>query len=86
MMVTLLSRTTENNFLWKIMSKRDLITGKWMTRLKKRGRTQETTTCLYPKGYDSICETEHANSILGDIENICYTRRDCVKGDIYEGR
>ena len=68
------------------MSKRDLTTGKWTARLKKRGRSQEITTCLYPRGYDSICETERANSILGDLENIRYSKRGYMKGDLYEGR
>nr|BDD45739.1 hypothetical protein 42 [bacterium] len=68
------------------MSKRDLITGKWTARLRKRGKTQEITTCLYPKGYKPACETERTNSILGDIENIRYSRRGYMKGDLYEGR
>ena len=72
--------------LSSIMAKRDLITGRWTARLKQRGRTQEITTCLYPRGYDAICETKRANSILGDIENIRYTRRGYMKGDLYDGR
>ena len=68
------------------MSKRDLITGQWTARLKKRRGTQLIKTCLYPKGYDPICETKRSNSILGDIENIRYNRRGYMKRDLYEGR
>ena len=33
-----------------------------------------------------MCETERANSILGDLENIRYSKRGYMKGDLYEGR
>ena len=68
------------------MSKRDILTGTWSTRIQQRRGLDLITSCVRVKSLGSECATERANSILGNIENIRYTRRGAMKADLYDGR
>lgn len=67
---------------------RDLITGTWTSRLKKRRGLDVLTACVDfdSRRYDDVCETSRVNDILGDIEGMKKTGRGNWVMDVYDGK
>jgi hypothetical protein len=67
------------------MSSRDIITGKWESRLFSRNNIDYVTSHVKFKGLKAVKDTQRASSIWGDLENIRKTREGRYEADYYEG-